>query len=177
MTKVDMDPTQFAEAIMSTLIEPGLLLVSLSRKGRPNVMAIGWGLIGNLWGIPMFAAFVRPSRYTHYLMETTRDFTVNVPARGMDEIVSTCGSLSGRRVDKFKQTGLVPMPSRNVKSPIIRQCVAHLECSILYQFPLEATRLPKEIKLRAYPRGDYHDIYFGQILESYADRDYKSKLP
>ncbi len=172
-----MDLAKLACAVMPTLRRPGLLLVSASRNRRPNVMAIGWGLIGNVWGIPMFVAAVRPSRYTHDLIEATKDFTVNVPAKGMDDVVSTCGSISGRQVDKFKETGLIPMPSRKVKSPIIKQCIAHLECSVLYQFQIEKRRLPKQIKLRVYPHGNYHDIYFGRILKAYADKDYESKLP
>lgn len=177
MTEIDVDVEEFARAALPALRSPGLLLVSACEGGRPNVMTIGWGLIGTLWGLPTFAVFVRPSRYTHHVLERAGDFTVNLPAKGMEEVVSTCGTVSGREVDKFRETGLKPVPSRRVRSPIIGQCIAHLECSILYRTSIDEGGVPASIKRLAYPRGDYHDVYFGEILEAYADEDYEMKLP
>jgi len=90
-------------ALLSSLAETkymldhgGLLLASVGRDGRPNVMTIGWGLMGTLWARPVFVVAVRPSRYTHRLIEETGEFTVNVPRKGMEEIVEYCGTVSGR---------------------------------------------------------------------------------
>lgn len=33
----------------------------------------------------------------------------------------------------------------------------------------------KEFDL-GYARGDYHDVYFGEIVEAYADKDYEAKI-
>jgi len=46
---------------------------------------------------------VRPSRYTHDFIENTGEFTVNVPNRGMESIVSYCGTVSGKDHDKFEE--------------------------------------------------------------------------
>jgi flavin reductase (DIM6/NTAB) family NADH-FMN oxidoreductase RutF len=56
--------------------------------------------------------------------------------------------------DKFQETGLTPLPARKVKPPIIKECVAHLECKLHSQF---AT-------------GD-HTIFVGEIVEAYADKE------
>lgn len=175
--KISVDVEEFARAALPALRSPGLLLVSACEEERLNVMTIGWGLIGTLWGLPTFVAFVRPSRYTHQILEQAKDFTVNLPSKGMEDAVSTCGTLSGREFDKFREAGLKPAPSRRVRSPIIEQCVAHLECSIIYRTSIDERRVPASIRSFAYPRGDYHDIYFGEILEAYADEDYGAKLP
>ena len=37
---------------------------------------------------------------------------------------------AGYQVDKFKVTGLTPQPARQVKAPIIDECVAHMECKV-----------------------------------------------
>jgi flavin reductase (DIM6/NTAB) family NADH-FMN oxidoreductase RutF len=177
MAKVDIGVDEFASAALPALRGTGLLLVSASDRLGPNVMTIGWGLVGNLWGLPVFVVFVRPSRYTHRILEEAGDFTVNVPARGMEDAVSKCGTVSGRRTDKFKETGLEPAPSRRVRSPIVRQCIAHLECSVVYRSSIDESRVPEAVKPSAYPKGDYHDVYFGEVLEAYADEDYRERLP
>ncbi|MGQ9597611.1 MAG: flavin reductase family protein [Thermoproteota archaeon] len=178
MEKIDVEIDKFASIVLSALNRPGLLLVSMGKTIGPNVMTIGWGFMGVLWGLPMFVAFVRPSRYTHQVLEEAGDFTINVPAKDMEKAVSICGTISGRTVDKFKEARLNTVPSKRVKSPIIRQCIAHLECLILYRIPLEAKRIPHSIKELdlGYSRGDYHDVYFGEIVEAYADKDYKKLL-
>lgn len=175
--KKDISVDEFASAALPVLRRPGLLLVSTSDRFGPNVMTIGWGLIGNLWGLPTFVVFVRPSRYTHQVLEDAEDFTVNVPAKGMEDVVSTCGSISGSRVDKFKETKLDPINSRRVRSPILKQCIAHLECSIIYRASIDESKVPESIKPLAYPKGDYHDLYFGEVLEAYADDNYDKRLP
>jgi len=79
------------------MLERGGLLLSTSGKGeRPNVMTIGWGLVGILWYKPTFAAAVRPTRYTYKLLKESNEFTVNVPNRGMEKIIEYCGNVSGR---------------------------------------------------------------------------------
>jgi flavin reductase (DIM6/NTAB) family NADH-FMN oxidoreductase RutF len=42
-----------------------------------------------------------------------------------------CGTESGRRIDKFKKTGLTAMASLKVKPPRIKECFGHLECKVV----------------------------------------------
>jgi len=86
-------------------LDKGLLLASAGKDGRTNIMTVGWGLIGVLWREPVFMVAVRPSRYTHGLIEETGEFTVNVPKQGMGNTVTYCGTVSGREHDKFKECG------------------------------------------------------------------------
>ena len=95
MKKIEVPTFRFLEETIKRMDQPGLLLVSGTSK-QANVMTIGWGLPGILWGRPFFIVAVRPSRYTYRFIEETGDFTVNVPRRGMEEIVSYCGTVSGR---------------------------------------------------------------------------------
>jgi len=175
LSKVEVPRTAYAEETMRVLRGCGCLLVSGNME-KANVMTIGWGLIGPLWSRPFFMVAVRPSRHTHTFIEKIEDFTVNVPKRGMEEIADYCGSVSGRDFDKFKEKGLTLGSSRNVSSPIILECGIHYECRVSYKTEVIPTALPQDIIKGSYPSGDYHTLYFGEILSSYADRNIKSLL-
>lgn len=146
------------------MINPGLLLVSVDSKGKPNVMTIGAGSIGPILNRPIFTIWIRPSRYTYKLIEETGDFTVNVPAIGMEEIVSYCGTVSGRDHDKFREKNLTAVPSRFVKSPVIEECIIHYECKIIHKNDIVAETLSDWMKINLYPQDDYHRLYFGEVL-------------
>ncbi len=161
---------------MSVLRRCGCLLVS-GDVGEANVMTIGWGLIGPLWGRPFFMVAVRPSRHTFGFIEKTGDFTVNVPRKGMEEIVDYCGSVSGREHDKFKETGLTLEPGRSVDSPIISECGVHYECRVAYKTRVTPNGLPQAILSDSYPSGNYHTLYFGEIFYTRADSDIDKSLP
>jgi len=143
------------------------LLCSVDEKGRPNAMAIGWGNIGIVWGKPVFIVFVRPSRYTYSLIEKTGDFTVNIAEHNYKEIVNYFGSVSGRSVDKFKESGLNLMESKNVKSPIIKECFINFECRVIAKIDINPDFIDEIIKKEAYSSGNYHRVYFGEILKVY----------
>ena len=169
--KIEASPTDYLKETLDKLRNPGLLLVSVDADGKPNAMTIGWGTIGIIWGKPIFVVLVRPSRYTHGLIEQTEDFTVNVPSADMADVVAFCGSASGRDHDKFAEKGLVAVPGRKVKSPIIDQCVIHYECKVVHKNDVLKDNLAGEIISSAYPRGDFHTIYYGEILSVYASPD------
>ena len=169
--KVEVSYADYLKETLDALRKPGLLLVSADASGKPNAMTIGWGTIGIIWGKPIFVVLVRPSRYTHGLIEQMEDFTVNVPSADMADVVAFCGSASGRDHDKFAEKGLVAVPGRKVKSPIIDQCVIHYECKVVHKNDVLKDNLASEIVSSAYPRGDFHTIYFGEILSVYASPD------
>jgi flavin reductase (DIM6/NTAB) family NADH-FMN oxidoreductase RutF len=176
MAKLEVSLTAYAEETMNVLGSCGCLLVSGNAE-KANVMTIGWGLIGRLWSKPFFMVAVRPSRYTYEFLEKTDDFTVNVPRKGMEEIVDFCGSVSGREHDKFKEKGLVLTPSRKVNSPIISNCIIHYECKVSYKTRVIQSRLPRDILKSSYPSRNFHTLYFGEILATYADEYIKDNLP
>ncbi|MBD3180653.1 flavin reductase family protein [Candidatus Poribacteria bacterium] len=150
------------------MANPGLLLVSVDSAGKPNAMTIGWGTIGIIWGKPIFTVLVRPSRYTYGLMEETGDFTVNVPNADMRDTVMFCGTKSGRDYDKFKENSLIAVPSKEIKSPGIEQCPIHYECKVVHKNDVLKEKLDGKIISSAYSGGDFHTIYYGEILAAYA---------
>jgi flavin reductase (DIM6/NTAB) family NADH-FMN oxidoreductase RutF len=154
----------------------GLLLTSRSPQGRANSMIIGWGLIGSVWGRPIWTVLVRPSRFTYELIEQTGDFTVSVPGPDMEQACKLCGSTSGRDRDKLGQAGLRAVPARKVQSPIIDGCIIQYECRVLHKNDLDPGSLFQQIKTGSYPNGDFHRTFWGEIVAAYADTDRLNEL-
>jgi len=148
----------------------GLLLVSKTDTSRPNAMTIGWGLTGILWRRPVFMVAVRHSRHTHTLLEENDEFTVNIPSDGMDKILDYCGTTSGRSKDKFKELGLKTAPGRKTKVPIIAGCKGYFECRVVGKLEVGKDNIKKEVIASAYPSGDFHTLYFGEILAAYGPK-------
>jgi len=172
----DMRYDQYFSRVMRVMTSRGLLLTSRSREGRANSMIIGWGLIGSVWGRPIWTVLVRPSRFTYELIEQTGDFTVSVPGPDMEQACNLCGSTSGRDRDKLRQAGLKAVPARKVQSPIIDGCIIQYECRVLHKNDLDPETLVHQIKTGSYPNGDFHRTYWGEIVAAYADTDRLNEL-
>lgn len=155
----------------------GLLLVTAGRAKKPNAMTIGWGLVGTMWRQPSFAIAVRPSRYSYGLIEESGEFTVCLPAKGMDSVLEFCGDKSGRDVDKFKELKLTASPGNAVSIPHIAECPVHYECKTAFKTKLKPGQLIKALEDDVYTSGDYHVIYFGLIKGVYAEKGAAKMLP
>ena len=164
MAKKVVDYRDHVDEVIKGYHEDRVLLVSQGNAGSPNIMAIGWGTIGIIWRKPIFIVLVRPSRFTYKLIEEIGEFTVNVVPPQLKEVVQFCGTVSGRDHDKFKEKQLTPIPSTKVKVPIIKEGILHFECRIIYKNDLVSSELEKTIIPVLYPKGDFHRIYYGEIL-------------
>jgi len=171
MTKVQVRYTDYFAQTIQRMREDGLLLVTMGADGKPNVMTIGWGMMGPIWSRPVFIVLVRPSRHSYSRLEQVGDFTVNVPPRELAAAVSHCGTVSGRDHDKFQEMQLTPIPSREVRPPIVKECVVHYECRTLHRNDVAPEALAQAVREEFYAGGDFHRIYFGEIVAAYADED------
>ena len=149
--KVEVDPSSAYR-----LLHPrNTVLVSCADEaGTPNVITLAWAMPTSVLP-PMVAISVSPRRYSHGLIQNTREFVINIPTIEMVRETFYCGSKSGRKVDKFLESGLTPVNAKKVKPPIIGECVAHLECKVVGQVST----------------GD-HTIFIGEVLAAYADRGF-----
>jgi flavin reductase (DIM6/NTAB) family NADH-FMN oxidoreductase RutF len=164
MAKRITDHRKHIEETIKAFDEDRVLLVSCGKEGLPNAMAIGWGTTGIIWRRPIFAVLVRPSRYTYKLIEETGEFTVNIVPPRLKEVVQYCGTVSGRDHDKFKEKKLTAIQSKKVRTPIIRECILHFECKVVNKSDLVPSGMEKSIINTLYPQGDFHRVYFGEIL-------------
>ena len=94
---------KFCEALEGA----GAFLVVEDKKGRVNVMTIGWAQAGFIWNQPVMTVMVRPSRHSHLMLENADHFSVCVPRRGeMKKELAFCGTKSGRDYDKIRACAL-----------------------------------------------------------------------
>lgn len=149
------------------------VLLTTAAQGKVNTMTIGWGTLGIEWGKPIFIAFVRESRYTKELLDKNPEFTVNIPYGEFDKnILSVCGTRSGREMDKIGELGLTLEQPQTVSVPGIRQLPLTLECKVIYRQEQDESAVNEENTKRYYSRegqgkGDYHTAYYGQITAAY----------
>jgi len=176
MVKESIEFTEYHAGVMEALVSRGLLLGSYDAQGKPNVMTIGWGMVGSVWGKPLWIVLVRPSRYTYGGIERTQCFTVNVPAADMAEVCEICGSESGRDTDKFATCGITPERALTVEAPVVTECPIVYECRVVHWNDVLAARLSHEIVQGSYREGDFHRCYWGEILAARADRSVAKTL-
>ncbi|MDP2892643.1 MAG: flavin reductase family protein [Bacillota bacterium] len=160
----EMDYEECACKLLAKM-KQGLFLVTGVEK--PNIMTIGWGSIGIYWAKPVFIALVRPSRYSHELIESCGEFTINIPYADAESQFNICGTVSGRDEDKFALCSYTPIPSRKVAVPIISECNLHFECRPVYYGQIEPDTLNVELEMKYYKGSDYHTLYVGEILDCY----------
>lgn len=130
---------------------PLVLVTSMSEEGKPNIIPLAWSMPVS-FKPPLVAIGVAGKRFSHELIEGSGEFVVNIPPRKLLNQVLFCGSTSGRSVDKFKETGLTPLPSKKVRPPRIRECFVHLECKLVEKFQ----------------PGD-HTVFVGEVVASSVD--------
>ena len=169
MAKIKVDYKDVFTETMERMCDDGLLLVTKGKDNKPNIMTIGWGAIGLMWGRPVFIVLVRPSRYTYSRLEEIEEFTVNVPSKELAKAALHCGTVSGRNHDKFKDLNLTEIASQEVQVPMIKECHINYECRSQHKNDLIPEILNKAVKKQFYPEDDFHRLYFGEILATYAN--------
>lgn len=152
--KIKVNPSSY-----SRLIHPmhTVLVSCVGKTAKPNIITLAWAMPTSI-DPPLVAISIRPERHSYALIEETKEFAVNIPTIDILKETLFCGRMSGSKHDKFKETGLTPLPAKKIKPPIIKECVAHLECKLHSQFAA----------------GD-HTIFIGKIIEAYADKEAFSK--
>jgi flavin reductase (DIM6/NTAB) family NADH-FMN oxidoreductase RutF len=110
---------------------------------------------------------VRPSRYTYSFIEDSKTFTVNVPSPDMADYCTLCGTRSGRDVDKLAQ--VATSAGQLVDSVTLDACPMVYECQVVHWNDVQPSVLVPSIDSRAYAQGDYHRLYYGQILGTFSE--------
>ena len=171
MNREAMDTFAHTAAVMRGLRGDGLLLGAYNRDDKPNIMTVGWGTLGVVWGLPMWVVLVRPSRYTFECIEHAQAFTVNVPTPEMAHACGVCGTLSGRDINKFAECELNATRAATVGAPLVDQCPVTYECKVVHHNDVLPDTLAQGIIDGAYPVGDFHRVYYGQVTAADADAD------
>ena len=175
MKKKQVNAFDYAGHICKAL--PKGVLLTTKNGEKFNSMAIGWGHIGVEWRRPVFVVYVRENRFTKGLLDQCGEFTVNIPLDEADSrIISTCGSNSGRDMDKIEALGLTLVDSDHVSIPGIKEMPLTLECRVIFQQEQNPALLPQDIQDTFYRQDENcceppHTAYYGEILGAYIIED------
>ncbi len=106
---------------------------SYDTNGTPNVMTIAWG------GIccskpPCVTISLREATYTYGNIMARQAYTISVPSERFVQAADFFGLVSGRKVDKFKETGLTPVRSELVDAPYVGEFPMILECKVIHHY-------------------------------------------
>ncbi len=132
---------------------PVLLVGTYDAEGKPNIMTAAWGGIC-CSSPPCVTVSLRKATYSYWGIATHGAYTISIPSEKYVAEADYCGLVSGKRADKFAETGLTPVRSTVVNAPYIGEFPLVLECKLLRQIEL-----------------GLHTQFVGEILDVKADSD------
>lgn len=133
---------------------PVVLVTSIGENGKSNIITIAWTGVMNSEP-PVVYVSVRPQgRHSYRLIKESGEYVINIPTAAQTRLVDYCGTISGSKVDKFKETGLTPVPATYVKAPLIAECPVNLECKVRQVVSLGS-----------------HDVFIADVLAVHYNED------
>ncbi len=113
-----------------TLMESGpVVLVTTNDGAKNNIMTISWTMVIDF--TPRFAMTTGPWNYSYAALRKSRECVISIPTVDLIDRVVGVGTCSGADTDKFKKFGLTPVKGRYVRSPLIKECLANIECKVI----------------------------------------------
>ena len=127
-------------------------LVTSAADGRMNIMAASWVMPLD-FDPPKILLVLDKQTLTREFVDATGQFALNLPCRSIADKVIAAGSHSGRDGDKFVMTGLETFPASRIEAPLVKQCVAWLECKVI----------PETANQNRY------DLFIAEVVAAWAD--------
>ena len=148
------------------LIGKDWCLVGAGNENAFNMMTASWGGVGVLWNKNVATIYIRPQRYTKKFIDSCDYFTLSFFSEEYKNALKLCGTVSGKDVDKAKETGLTPVFKDG--SVMFEQAKLTLVCKKLYvQQMTPESFLDKSALENFYQQNDFHWVYVGEILKAY----------
>ena len=133
---------------------PAVIVTCGDKPENWNMITIAW--VGTICSDPaMCYISVRPERFSYDLIVKNMEFTINLTTADMAFQTDWAGVRSGRDYNKWKETGLTPIPGEKVLSPTILESPLSIECRV------------KEVM-----RLGSHDMFLADVLNVRADEKF-----
>ena len=163
---VEVDVAKLSVDVVDLWMNRGLLLTAGTLEDC-NMMTVGWGSIGCMWGKPFAQVVVRPQRHTRKYMEKSDSFTLCAFPEKYRADLQTLGTLSGRDGDKLSKTALTLKASKKVAAPSYKEADLILECRKTYFQDMNPAGFVDRTIKDNYSANDYHRVYFGEIIAAF----------
>jgi len=113
-----------------TLMESGpVVLVTTSDGEKHNIMTISWTMVVDF--SPILAITTGPWNYSYAALRRFRECVIAIPTVDLIDRVVGVGTCSGADTDKFAKFRLTPVKGNHVRPPLIKECVANIECRVV----------------------------------------------
>lgn len=113
-----------------TLLEPGPVVFVTTNDGKSNnVMTISWTMVMDF--TPRFAITTGPWNHSYAALEKSKECVIAVPTVDLIDVVLGVGTCSGEDTAKFEKFGLTQLTGKHVRAPLIKECLANIECKIV----------------------------------------------
>lgn len=123
-----MRPLKLGKAF--TLMEPGpVVLVTTQDGGIDNIMTLSWTMVVDF--TPVFAITTGAWNHSYAALQKTRECVIAIPTVDLLDKVVGIGTCSGVDTDKFSRFGLTRVPAKLVRAPLIKECLANIECRVI----------------------------------------------
>jgi flavin reductase (DIM6/NTAB) family NADH-FMN oxidoreductase RutF len=146
------------------LIGKQWMLITAGNRDSFNTMTAAWGGFGFLWNFPVVFIYIRPQRHTYGFVEENPFFTLAFFEKEHKNILTYCGSHSGKDNNKVKETGLIPLET-NLGNIYFEQSRLVLECKKVYADDIKPELFEDRLIQRNYPNKDYHRMYIGKVVK------------
>jgi len=146
MKKIEFGPTNFLYPMPATLVGANV-------AGKPTYLAIAHAGIMEYSPQHIISISMNISHYTNKGIKENGTFSVNMPSTKMVVVTDYCGIVSGKNVDKSElfETFYGILKT----APMIKECPINMECKLIQTLDIHN-----------------HEIFIGEIIESYCDDEY-----
>ena len=133
---------------------PAVLVSCGGDENEYNLSTASW--VGTICTDPaMCYVSIRPERFSHGIIKRNGAFVLNLTTERMARAVDWCGVRSGADFDKWKKSGLTPVPAPSVKAPYIKESPLCIECRVKEILPLGS-----------------HDMFMANVANVLADESF-----
>ena len=138
------------------LVEPGcVVLVTSGTMDKPNVMTFSWQTPVNNSDPCLILLAISHVRYSYELIKQNNELVINIPGEELLEQTHYVGCVTGKGIDKFKESGLTAVAAEKVGPPLIEECAGHLECRVVETFKMES-----------------HDLLICEVVRALAEEEF-----
>ena len=113
-----------------TLMESGPVVLVTTHDGqKDNIMTISWTMVMDF--TPVFAITTGQWNHSFAALRKHRECVIAIPTVDLLDKVVGIGMCSGADTDKFAKFKLTAVPAKLVRPPLIRECLANMECKVI----------------------------------------------
>jgi len=121
---------QLKRSRVFTLMESGPVVLVTTHDGhKDNIMTISWTMVLDF--TPVFAITTGEWNHSFAALRKNRECVIAIPTVDLLDKVVGIGTCSGKDTDKFAKFKLTPVRGRVVRSPLIKECLANIECKVI----------------------------------------------